>query len=247
MACARMSRRFDFRLGLGLPLILMALLLAFDPTPVDFALERLFYTPGQGFLGRHSFWLEDILHDRAKQAVILIAALTFAGLFLGVFMAKLRAWRRPLSYLATAMVLSTSVVSPLKVVTGMQCPWDVREFGGEEVHVPLLGKRVMSAHPGRCWPGGHAAAGYSLFGLFFLLRDRRPRAARAALLFAFGLGSLFSVGRMMQGAHFLSHNVWTLLIDWTICTLCYRWLLYRVPAETPGPVVADAAPALTSP
>jgi membrane-associated PAP2 superfamily phosphatase len=32
---------------------------------------------------------------------------------------------------------------------------------------------------------------------------------------------------MMQGAHFLSHNLWTLLLDWTICVLCYRALLYR--------------------
>jgi membrane-associated PAP2 superfamily phosphatase len=32
---------------------------------------------------------------------------------------------------------------------------------------------------------------------------------------------------MMQGAHFLSHNLWTLLIDWTICLSCYRWILYR--------------------
>jgi membrane-associated PAP2 superfamily phosphatase len=34
---------------------------------------------------------------------------------------------------------------------------------------------------------------------------------------------------MMQGAHFLSHNLWTLLFDWTICLLCYRWVLYRAP------------------
>ncbi|MNY79341.1 hypothetical protein D3C86_2199390 [compost metagenome] len=31
----------------------------------------------------------------------------------------------------------------------------------------------------------------------------------------------------MQGAHFLSHNVWTALFDWLICLGCYRMLLYR--------------------
>ena len=65
------SRYFDFRLALGIPVLLMALLRAFDPSPVDFALARLFYEPGQGFIGRSSFWLEDILHDRAKQALML--------------------------------------------------------------------------------------------------------------------------------------------------------------------------------
>ena len=39
------SRYFDFRLALGIPLLLMALLLVVDPSPVDFALARLFYEP----------------------------------------------------------------------------------------------------------------------------------------------------------------------------------------------------------
>ena len=66
------SRYLDFRLALGIPLALMAALLLIDPAPLDFALANLFYEPGQGFIGRHSFWLEDILHDRAKQAVIVV-------------------------------------------------------------------------------------------------------------------------------------------------------------------------------
>ncbi|MNH45341.1 hypothetical protein D3C79_1077520 [compost metagenome] len=52
---------------------------------------------------------------------------------------------------------------------------------------------------------------------------------------ALALGSLFSLGRMMQGAHFLSHNVWTLLFDWMISLVCYRLVLYR-----PLPVAATA-------
>ncbi len=43
------------------------------------------------------------------------------------------------------------------------------------------------------------------------------------------MGTLFSAGPVLQGAHFLSHNVWTLLFDWTICPLLYLWILYRDP------------------
>lgn len=221
------SRRFDFRLGLGIPLALMALLLLFDPTNLDFALEHLFYSPVEGFSGRHSYWLENILHDRAKQAVIVFGVLSLAGFLVSVLSSRFRAWRRPLGYLVLAMTLSTSIVNPLKTLTAVHCPWSLSEFGGSEIYTPLFGKRAPTDKPGRCWPGGHASAGFSLFGLYFVLRDRRPRAARLALGIALGLGSLFSVGRMMQGAHFLSHNLWTLLLDWTICALCYRALLYR--------------------
>ena len=129
--------------------------------------------------------------------------------------------------------LSTAVVTPLKVLTGMHCPWSLSEFGGSETFVPLLGTRAPTDKPGRCWPGGHASAGFSLLALFFALRDRRPRAARVALVVALGLGSVFSLGRMMQGAHFFSHNLWTLLIDWTLCLLVYRWMLYRAPRAVP--------------
>ena len=221
------NRYFDFRLGLGIPLALMALLLLLDPSGVDFALAHLFYDPGLGFIGRHNFWLEDILHDRAKQAVIVLGVLAISGFLLSLLLVKWRAWRRPLGYLVLSLAISTSIVTPLKKLTAMQCPWSLSEFGGAEAFSPLLGERAATDNPGRCWPGGHASAGFSLIALFFALRDRRPRTARIALAVAMGLGTLFSIGRMMQGAHFLSHNLWTLLFDWLICTLCYRWLLYR--------------------
>lgn len=224
------SRYLDFRLALGIPLALMAALLLIDPAPLDFALANLFYEPGQGFIGRHSFWLEDILHDRAKQAVIVVGVLAIVGFVLSLLPTRLRAWRRPLGYLVLALGLSTAVVTPLKALTGMHCPWSLSEFGGQEQFTPLLAERAPTTKPGRCWPGGHASAGFSLLALFFVLRDRRPRAARVALAVALGLGSLFSFGRMLQGAHFLSHNVWTLLIDWVICLVTYRLVLYRAPA-----------------
>ncbi|WP_425913033.1 phosphatase PAP2 family protein [Pseudomonas sp. GWSMS-1] len=223
------SRYFDFRLGLGIPLLLMALLLLLDPSGLDFAIERLFYQPGQGFIGKHSFWLEDILHDRAKQLVIVFGVLAIIGFVISLLPTRFRVWRRSLGFLVLALGISTSVVTPLKALTAVHCPWSLSEFGGTETFTPLLSERAATESPGRCWPGGHASSGFSLLALFFLLRDKRPRSARVALVFALGLGALFSLGRMMQGAHFLSHNLWTLLFDWTICLLCYRWVLYRAP------------------
>ncbi|MFZ6044888.1 phosphatase PAP2 family protein [Pseudomonas sp. CR3202] len=227
------SRPFNFLLWSGLPLAAMALLLLVDTPRLDFALAHLFYDSQTGFIGRHSFFLEDVLHDRAKQVVILLGLLAVAGFAASLLAKRLRQWRRPLGYLVLALGLSTAIVTPLKAVTAVQCPWSLTEFGGVEPYAPLLGHHPYVDKPGRCWPGGHASAGFSLLALFFALRDRRPRLARAALVGALVLGSVFSVGRMMQGAHFLSHNLWTLLFDWMICLVCYRLLLYRrAPAES---------------
>ncbi len=236
------SRHFDFRLALGIPLVLMATMLWLYPPALDFALAQIFYVPGLGFIGRQSYWLENILHDRAKQAVIAFAVLALAGFVASLWATRLRQWRRPLGYVVLAMALTTSVVTPLKVLTAVHCPWSLKEFGGQETYTPLLSPRAETEKPGLCWPGGHASSGFSLLALFFFWRDRRPRTARIALVVALTLGSVFSLGRMAQGAHFLSHNVWTLLIDWVICVLCYRWILYRPSTQASPALDAGMVP-----
>ena len=230
------SHPFNFRFWIGLPLAVMVLLLIIDAPHLDFALAHLFYDPQDGFIGRHSYFLENVLHDRAKQAVILLGVLAVLGFLASLLPTRLRRLRRPLGYLVLALGLCTAIVSPLKAATAVQCPWSLSEFGGVEPYSQLVGHHPFVVKAGRCWPGGHASAGFSLLALFFALRDRRPRLARAALIGALMLGSVFSLGRMMQGAHFLSHNVWTLLFDWMISVVCYRLVLYR-----PEPVVVQSA------
>ncbi|RMU34889.1 phosphatase PAP2 family protein, partial [Pseudomonas avellanae] len=167
------------------------------------------------------------LHDRAKQLVMLFGVLAMIGFAASFKVQRLMPWRRELGCLVLSMALSTAFVTPVKVVTSVQCPWSLTEFGGQETYSELLSPRPATDKPGRCWPGGHAATGFTLFALFFMLRDRRPRLAKLGLIVAFGLGSVFSVGRMLQGAHFFSHNIWTAVFCWLICLGVYYFVLYR--------------------
>lgn len=236
------SPRFDRRWWYGLPLALLALMLVFEPSALDFAFSDLFYVQGQGFIGRHNDFLEDVLHDRAKQLVIVIGVLAIAGFLLSLLPTRLRPLRRTLGYLVLAMGLSAGFVTPLKKVSQMHCPWSLQQYGGVEHFSPLLGPRAEPVEkPGNCWPGGHAAAGFALFALFFALRNGHPRSARAALIAALTLGSLFSMVRIAQGAHFLSHNLWTALLCWLICLGLYDAMLYRPQrAALPLPAAARA-------
>ncbi|MHC8307094.1 phosphatase PAP2 family protein [Pseudomonas sp. PB3P13] len=228
------SRPLDFRLCLGAPAVAAIILLVLEMTSVDMDLARLFYDPVAGsFIGRHSFFLEDILHDRAKQGVIGFSVFAVVG-FVGAFLIdRLKPFRRELGCLVLSLALATSFVTPVKAVTAVQCPWSLEQFGGHETYSKLLSPRPPTDKPGRCWPGGHAATGFTLFALFFVLRDRRPRMARAAFVFACALGTVFSVSRMMQGAHFFSHNVWTAIFCWLICLGAYCWILYRPTLKKP--------------
>lgn len=228
------SPRLNLRLALGIPLTIAALLLLIEPTRLDFALANLMYTPGVGFVGKHSAFLEDILHDRAKQAVIVFGVLSIVGFIGSFFIPRLKPMKRQFGYLVLAIGLSTAFVTPMKAVTAVQCPWSLSQFGGKETYSALLSHRPATDKPGRCWPGGHAAAGFTLFALFFVWRDRKPRWARAGFVFALTLGAVFSISRMLQGAHFFSHNLWTAVFCWLICLGSYYAVLYR-PAKQVAP------------
>lgn len=223
-------RPIRWHLALGLPALLVLGLLLLELTNLDMWLARLAYDSHAGqFFGKHSYWLENILHDRAKQIVIAVAVLS-AAVFIATFaLPRIRPYRRELGCMVLSMALSTSFVTPLKAVTAVQCPWSLTQFGGSETYSKVWDSRPATEHPGRCWPGGHAATGFSLFALYFALRDRRPRLARYAFGLAVGLGLVFSVGRMLQGAHFFSHNVWTAIFCWWICLGVYYAVLYRRP------------------
>ncbi|MFD2454195.1 hypothetical protein [Ideonella paludis] len=45
--------------------------------------------------------------------------------------------------------------------------------------------------------------------------------ARGLLLLAIGVGLAFSAVRVVQGAHFVSHNLWSAAIDWAVAA----WIL----------------------
>jgi len=236
------SRPLNLWICLGIPGILIIALLLLELTNIDMAIENLFYSPiDHGFAGKHSYWLENVLHDQAKRGVIAVGVLGGIGYIASFMIKRLVSLRREFACLVVAMTLATSYTTPLKDLTGVQCPWSVTEFGGQETYTKLLQHRPPTADPGRCWPGGHAATGFTMFALFFVLRDRRPRMARYALIFAFSLGTIFSVGRMIQGAHFLSHNVWAAVFCWLICLGTYRVMLYNPKKVTTAlPVAAPA-------
>lgn len=222
------SRPLNPWIYLGIPAVTALILILLELTSLDMSLAHLAYDPIAGdFIGKHSYFLEDILHDRAKQVVIGLAVVSMLVFAASFKVKRLMPWRRELGCLVLSMALSTGFVTPLKVVTSVQCPWSLTEFGGKETYSELLASRPETDKPGRCWPGGHAATGFTLFALFFMFRDRKPRLAKAGLILAFSLGSLFSLGRMLQGAHFFSHNVWTAVFCWLICLGAYYFILYR--------------------
>lgn len=226
---------------LGFPLGLAALLLAlFEFTPLDTAIEDRFYDPAaREFPWRHTFLFEDLIHDAGKLVVIVFGIGVLVALVASFLKERLADWRRPLAYVLLTLALGPTVTSGWKDLSPKHCPWDLAMYGGHAPHTTLLEPVPEGVKRGRCFPCGQASSGFSLMALYFALRHRNRRFARRGLWLGLGYGSLLGFGRMVQGAHFLSHVLTTALVCWLVAFVLYELVLRRSEERRAGRLNAE--------
>lgn len=138
-------------------------------------------------------------------------------------------WRWPLLTLILSVALSTGLVSLFKHLTHMDCPWDLTRYGGSHPYFGLFQPRHGVPASG-CFPAGHASAGYAWVALYFFALAVRPAWRWPALAIGLGAGLFFGVSQQLRGAHFLSHDLWSLAVCWSVALALFH-LLPRPDAE----------------
>ena len=219
----------DYLWFAALPLLAAGVLFAIvEYTGVDRAFSNLFFDPAtKKFPLRHDWFLEVIGHHWAKYVLVVISFASLAAVLLSYGIAALRPHRRPLLFLFLVMMIGPMAVGHLKDVTNKHCPYDLDVYGGYAPHKKLFEPADPGVERGRCWPGGHASGGFALVAFYFIWRRSRPRLARAGLGAGLAYGLALGLGRTVQGAHFLSHNLWSAIIVWLVAWLLYELLLRR--------------------
>lgn len=195
---------------------------------VDFAVSRFFFDPVTG-----AFSFKDVPlfavggHTGLKWLVLLIWLFCAVTAAVSAKLASLREWRSPLVFFCITVALTALVAALLKMASAHSCPWDLRGFGGVADWFPLFDVPTSRSGPGHCWPGGHAAGGFSLIAGYFAFRCSHRLIAGIALVAALGLGLLMSFVQIARGAHFLSHNLWSFWIAWFCSLICFWvWRVY---------------------
>lgn len=220
-------RSYNPWIWLILPMWCLAFLVLFPPHQLDIAVSRLFWIDGD-WPWHHNIFFTEVLHKGAKAVPIVIALWVIYRLFRLRFEKSCEDSKdkfKRYGYVFVAMSVSVLLCWWLKQTTGVSCPWTTTAFGGSD---PITDPGwSLVAQAGNCWPGGHAGSGFCLFALFFALRDQHKTLARWCLLAVFVFGSLCGFARLMQGAHFLSHNLATMLIDWIVCAVFYVLIFDR--------------------
>lgn len=195
-------------------------------------LADLFYRwEGGQWALKDSWWTSHVVHRGGKNLSTLAALLVMLALLRACFDTRWKPLRMPLLYLLLAVGLSTGMVALLKSMTQMDCPWDLQRYGGLRPFIGLFQPRPVMLGHAACFPAGHASAGYGWVALYFFALRMRPQWRWAALAVAVATGLVFGISQQLRGAHFLSHDVWSLAVSWTVAVLLY--LLMFPPAKAP--------------
>lgn len=225
---------------LWVPLLLavaaVALLQGFG---LDLALaDRLYAWEGGRWAYEKSWWSVHLFHTGGRNFTGACWLLALGLRVAAQWSPRLAPWRRALTYLLVASIAGPLLVSWMKHWTDVDCPVDLSRYGGTHPYVELLAHRPPGYGHGKCFPAGHASAGYGWVALFFFLAAVKPRWRRAGLAVGVGLGLMFGAVQQLRGQHFLSHDVAALAVCWCTARLLQRWML---PEAVTGSAPASGA------
>ena len=208
---------------LGPALAAVALLLILESTGIDSAVSNGFFDPVAGvFPLRYNSALEVFGHQWTKELVVIMACCVIAMFLLSFVLPQLGRQRRLLLFLSLALTLAPLAVVLLKAASVRHCPWSLLEYSGFAPHLSLFDAAPPGAVAGHCFPGGHASGGFCLFAFYFAghaLGNRR--LALTGLWGGLTAGVAFGMVRVAQGAHFISHNLWSALVCWLVILALY--------------------------
>ncbi len=196
-------------------------------TPLDMWIQQAFY-------GGEGTWpyAEDkpwrMLYEVGPLLGVCIGAGSFFGFIGSYCWRKLRPWRQPMIFLALAAFVGPALVVNFifKDHYGRPRPREVVEFGGERQYLDVW---VPGEEKGHSFPSGHSSIAFYLMTPYFVLLAWRRRMAYGFLVVGFGFGLLMGMGRMVQGAHFLTDVLWSAgmvyLVDYALYYLLRlnRW------------------------
>ncbi len=233
--------------------IALALLFTLFPG-IDRAAARLFYDPAGGFFLKDWGPVQFSYHSVQPLVYTLLALL--AGLVaIRLLPVPVPTRWRPrwtvIAYIALSLALGPGLVTNglLKEHWGRARPAQTVEFGGTKAFSPALIPSNQCSH--NCsFVTGHGAAGFYLVTFALLMAPGRRR--RMAMTGAVALGALIGLGRMMQGAHWLSDVVFSGVFNVAIAWALYHWIVVRDGLSPPalrryGATIRDGAKKLSRP
>ncbi len=156
-------------------------------------------------------------YDGLKRALMIFAACCLLNLLLSIKIGTLRQYNHFCVVMLLSFILVPTIVAGAKYYTNVYCPYQLDIYNGAYPFV-----RVLESYPadfvqtkiGKCFPAGHATAGFAFMGLFYAFRQRANR--RLGLAIGLGLGWMAGIYQMLRGQHFLSHTLFSMIASFML-------------------------------
>lgn len=185
----------------------------------------LFDLSGGAWSLKDHFFTETLIHVYGKYLSIVFYLAIIVVLLLSYKNEKIKSYKKGLIYLVISTLLATLLISFLKSITRIDCPWSMSGLGGEQEYEHWIVLLFKVHDGGKCFPAGHASAAYAFFSLYFFARFYFLKYASLVFLVVLTAGIIFGFSQQLRGAHFLSHDVTTAFLCWLINLTFYYFLL----------------------
>lgn len=212
-----------------LPIILLlSVAVGLEFFNIDYLFSSLFYDSKINEWPLQDFWLtKKVFHDWGQKLSIGMGGIVFLILIMSFFIEKLKQYSKLFVFLFIASITGPIIIAILKSSTHIYCPWSLQLFGGNKPYIHLFDSVDSSLSIGHCFPGGHSSGGFAFVSLYYFFMLTNPKYKFYGLGAGLIIGSVFGLTQEMRGAHFLSHDVFSLFFCWVVASALFLLFFYR--------------------
>lgn len=216
-------------------ILLIGSVLFFGLSNVDKTIQDMLYDiqTQQWILSKSTQPYHFIFYSGLKKLLIFISILL---LFMLIFFSKKKmviAYKKGLYIILLSLIFVTTISVEIKKHSNMPCPKHHIHYGGNYPDIAVW-ETYKQPHDSlqhtKCWPAGHASAGFSFLSLFFLFKQKRNRYI--GLVFGLILGWSMGTYKILIGDHFFSHTFITMLLAWLIILIINKTVNYKMSLKT---------------
>ena len=220
-------------LSLGIILLLSVLLLEYY-TDWDIILQEHFFDRASNrwliYPALHKK-LSFIFYSGLKNILIATAVFCLIRLLWSIKHKELRKNNQPYLIMLLSIIFVPLIVASAKYITNVYCPYQLNIYNGLYPFVRILENYpsdFIQPKEGRCFPAGHATAGFAFMALYYCFESKRKRIL--GLCLGLLLGWTASIYQMYRGQHFLSHSVFSMISAFMVIMII-NYLVKRIYKE----------------
>lgn len=162
-------------------------------------------------------------YDGLKRMLMVFAACCLLNMLFSLKWLSLRQANHFCLTMLLSFILIPTIVAGAKSFTNVYCPYQLDIYNGLYPFVRILENYpadFIQPKSGRCFPAGHATAGFAFMGLFYAFKKTSYRLI--GLTAGLTLGWTAGIYQMLRGQHFLSHTLFSMVASFMLAAVAAR-------------------------